>query len=188
MLQFALSKEFEDKEREALGYYKKVAYGVSGDSTLARRQPVPFDAWSRSARTIELDGTTIDGKPFKLVCAARTPRRGPLLGDMVRALQARHEAPPQPTGSLPASWANFGRRQRRRHARLGHLGSSKRRRCRGFSCSTTAAWKGVDWRSFWCSDAADDDVDRSSRQGRTGTTFEPRNLMPRSTKIVKATR
>ena len=65
MLQLALSKEFEDKEREALGYYKSVAKdfartdaGEKAAGAVRRLESV--------GRAIELEGMTIDGKAFKL--------------------------------------------------------------------------------------------------------------------------
>ncbi len=64
-LQLALSKEFEDKEREALAYYKKVATafprtdaGAKAAGAVRRLESV--------GQQIDLQGTTIDGKPFKL--------------------------------------------------------------------------------------------------------------------------
>lgn len=64
-LQLALSKEFEDKEREALGFYKKVASafprtdaGEKAAGAVRRLESV--------GQRIELQGTTIDGEPFKL--------------------------------------------------------------------------------------------------------------------------
>ncbi len=64
-LQLALSKEFEDKEREALGYYKKVAVqfpntdaGEKAAGAVRRLESV--------GQRIDLQGTTIDGKPFRL--------------------------------------------------------------------------------------------------------------------------
>jgi thiol-disulfide isomerase/thioredoxin len=64
-LQLALSKEFEDKEREALGYYKKVASqfpktdaGEKAAGAVRRLESV--------GQRIDLQGTTIDGQPFRL--------------------------------------------------------------------------------------------------------------------------
>jgi thiol-disulfide isomerase/thioredoxin len=64
-LQLALSKEFEDKEKEALSYYKKVAdafpgtdAGEKADGAVRRLESV--------GRRVPLQGRTLDGKPFRL--------------------------------------------------------------------------------------------------------------------------
>jgi thiol-disulfide isomerase/thioredoxin len=64
-LQLALVKEFDENETEALDYYKKVALGFPGtdegfkaDGAIRRLESV--------GQKIELEGTTIDGKPFRL--------------------------------------------------------------------------------------------------------------------------
>ena len=61
----ALSKEFEDKDSEALAYYKKVANlfpeadsGEMAAGAVRRLESV--------GRQVELQGTTIKGKPFRL--------------------------------------------------------------------------------------------------------------------------
>tara|TARA_R110002049_G_scaffold2750_2_gene21431 strand:- start:202840 stop:204774 length:1935 start_codon:yes stop_codon:yes gene_type:complete len=65
MLQLALSKEFEDKEREALGYYKSVAKDFAG-TDMGEKAAGAVRRLESVGRTIDLEGTTIDGKPFKL--------------------------------------------------------------------------------------------------------------------------
>ncbi|MDB4561598.1 TlpA family protein disulfide reductase [bacterium] len=64
-LNLALSKEFEDKDSEALAYYKKVANlfpeadsGEMAAGAVRRLESV--------GRQVELQGTTIKGKPFRL--------------------------------------------------------------------------------------------------------------------------
>jgi thiol-disulfide isomerase/thioredoxin len=64
-LQLALVKEFDENETEALDYYKKVASGFPGtdegfkaDGAIRRLESV--------GQKIELEGTTIEGKPFRL--------------------------------------------------------------------------------------------------------------------------
>jgi thiol-disulfide isomerase/thioredoxin len=64
-LQLALSKEFEDKEKEALSYYKKVAAafprtdaGEKAAGAVRRLESV--------GRRVDLEGRTLDGKPFQL--------------------------------------------------------------------------------------------------------------------------
>ena len=65
MLQLALSKEFEDKESDALDYYKQVAKtfastdaGAKAAGAVRRLESV--------GQEIELSGQTIDGQPFRL--------------------------------------------------------------------------------------------------------------------------
>ncbi|MFK8113009.1 MAG: redoxin domain-containing protein [Rubripirellula sp.] len=64
-LQLALSKEFEDKEKEALKFYKRVAtsfpnsdFGEKAAGAVRRLESV--------GKRIDLEGSTIDGKPFRL--------------------------------------------------------------------------------------------------------------------------
>jgi thiol-disulfide isomerase/thioredoxin len=65
MLQLALSKEFEEKESEALAFYKKVRDGYKGTDPGEKAEGAVRRLESVGQR-IELDGTTIDGKAFKL--------------------------------------------------------------------------------------------------------------------------
>ena len=100
MLQLALSKEFEDKEREALGYYKKVASSYPGTDA-GEKAAGAVRRLESVGRTIELDGTTIDGKPFKLSALRGRPVVvhywatwcEPCKQDMklLRSLQARYQ-------------------------------------------------------------------------------------------------
>ncbi len=64
-LQLALSKEFEDEEREALGYYKKVASAFP-NTDAGEKAAGAVRRLESVGRRIELEGTTIDGRPFKL--------------------------------------------------------------------------------------------------------------------------
>ncbi len=71
-LQLALSKEFEDKEREALAYYKRVASrfpnteaGEKAAGAVRRLESV--------GKQIDLQGQTIDGKPFQLASLRGKP-------------------------------------------------------------------------------------------------------------------
>ena len=72
MLQLALSKEFEDKEREALGYYKQVAKNFPGTDSGEKAEGAVRRLES-VGRTIDLDGTTIDGKSFRLAALRGRP-------------------------------------------------------------------------------------------------------------------
>jgi thiol-disulfide isomerase/thioredoxin len=65
MLQLALSKEFEDKEKEALAYYRKVRDGFKG-TEVAEKAAGAVNRLESVGRRIELKGTTIDGKTFQL--------------------------------------------------------------------------------------------------------------------------
>ena len=65
MLQLALSKEFEDKENEALAFYKKVRDGYKGTEAGEKAEGA-VRRLDSVGRRIELDGKTIDGKAFKL--------------------------------------------------------------------------------------------------------------------------
>ncbi|QDV84455.1 redoxin domain-containing protein [Stieleria magnilauensis] len=65
MLQLALAKEFEDNEKEALAYYRKVRDGYKGTEA-GEKAAGAVRRLESVGRKIELDGTTIDGKSFKL--------------------------------------------------------------------------------------------------------------------------
>ncbi|TWU41717.1 TlpA disulfide reductase family protein [Novipirellula artificiosorum] len=65
MLQLALSKEFEDKEKEALGYYKKVAVAFRGTEA-AEKAAGAARRLESVGQVIELQGLSIEGKAFKL--------------------------------------------------------------------------------------------------------------------------
>ena len=65
MLQLALSKEFEDKERDALGYYKKIAKAFRGTDAADKAEGA-IRRLESVGQTIELVGNSIDGRPFKL--------------------------------------------------------------------------------------------------------------------------
>ena len=119
MLQLALSKEFEDKEREALEYYKKVADRPSPVPTPVTKRPARCVDWSRSAEWSNWKARTIDGKPFRLSQLRGTPGRAALLGNLVRAVQAGHEAAARTPGSLPTSRLATGRREYRCHSQPG---------------------------------------------------------------------
>jgi thiol-disulfide isomerase/thioredoxin len=60
-----LSKEFEDKEREALTYYKKVASAFPGTDA-GEKAAGAVRRLESVGRRVELEGQTITGKPFKL--------------------------------------------------------------------------------------------------------------------------
>ncbi len=64
-LQLGLSKEFEDKEREALAHYKKVASQFPGTDA-GEKASGAIRRLESVGKLIELEGTSIDGKPFKL--------------------------------------------------------------------------------------------------------------------------
>lgn len=65
MLQLALSKEFEDNEKQALDYYRKVRDGFQG-SEVGEKAAGAVNRLESVGRRIELEGTTLDGKAFKL--------------------------------------------------------------------------------------------------------------------------
>ncbi len=65
MLQLGLSKEFEDKEKEALGYYRKVAESFP-NSDAGEMATGAVRRLESVGRQIELDGTTLDGQAFSL--------------------------------------------------------------------------------------------------------------------------
>ena len=65
MLQLALSKEFEDEEKEALAYYRKVRDGFKGTEA-GEKAAGAVQRLESVGRKIELQGKTIDGKDFKL--------------------------------------------------------------------------------------------------------------------------
>ena len=64
-LQLALSKEFEDKEREALVYYKKVASSFAGTDP-GEKAAGAVRRLESIGRRVELRGRTIDGNAFQL--------------------------------------------------------------------------------------------------------------------------
>ena len=64
-LQMAFSKEFEDKEKEALRYYKKVTKSFAGTAA-AERAEGAVRRLESVGHTIELEGSTLDGKSFRL--------------------------------------------------------------------------------------------------------------------------
>ncbi|MEO1530380.1 MAG: TlpA disulfide reductase family protein [Planctomycetota bacterium] len=65
MLQLALSKEFEEKEKEALSYYKTVSAEFRGTEAGEKAAGAVRRLESVGQR-IELEGSTIGGKQFKL--------------------------------------------------------------------------------------------------------------------------
>ncbi|TWT94680.1 redoxin domain-containing protein [Stieleria varia] len=65
MLQLALSKEFEDKEREALGYYKTVATEFTG-TDMGKKAAGAVRRLESIGKPVELQGKTIGGDAFQL--------------------------------------------------------------------------------------------------------------------------
>ncbi len=65
MLQLALSKEFEEKEKDALAYYRKVATAFP-ESSAGEKAAGAVRRLESVGKTIELAGTTLDGKPLSL--------------------------------------------------------------------------------------------------------------------------
>ncbi len=65
MLQLALSKEFEDKEREALRYYRRVASDFAGTDA-GQKATGAARRLESVGRQIDFNGPTIDGKQFSL--------------------------------------------------------------------------------------------------------------------------
>ncbi len=64
-LQLALSREFEDKEKEALAFYRKVASAFPGTDA-GEKAAGAVRRLDSVGKKIDLEGTTIDGKPFQL--------------------------------------------------------------------------------------------------------------------------
>jgi len=64
-LNLALSKEFEDKDKEALAYYKKVVslFSKTSSGEIAAGAVRRLESVGRE---VDLEGTTLDGKPFRL--------------------------------------------------------------------------------------------------------------------------
>ena len=71
-LQLALSKEFEDKEKEALVFYKKVATNFPGTEA-GEKAAGAVRRLDSVGRRIELEGDTLDGKSFKLTALRGRP-------------------------------------------------------------------------------------------------------------------
>lgn len=65
MLQLALSKEFEAKEKEALSYYRKVASSFQG-TRAAEKAAGAIRRLESVGQSVQLEGTTLGGKAFKL--------------------------------------------------------------------------------------------------------------------------
>ncbi len=65
MLQLALSKEFEDKEREALGYYKQVADAFP-NTDAGEKAAGAARRLDSIGKVVELEGRTLDGKSLRL--------------------------------------------------------------------------------------------------------------------------
>ena len=64
-LNLALSKEFEDKDKQALAYYKKVV-NLFPKSNAGEMAAGAIRRLESVGREVELEGTTILGKPFRL--------------------------------------------------------------------------------------------------------------------------
>ncbi len=100
MLQLALSKEFEDKEKDALGYYKKVAASFSGTDA-ADKASGAIRRLESVGQVIDLQGESIEGKPFRMSALRGRPVIlhywatwcEPCKQDMklLRSLQARYQ-------------------------------------------------------------------------------------------------
>ncbi len=71
-LQMALSKEFEGKEDEALAFYKKVATAFPGTDA-GEKAAGAARRLDSVGRQIELEGNTIQGKPFSLASLRGKP-------------------------------------------------------------------------------------------------------------------
>lgn len=65
LLQLALGKEFENNEKEALSYYKKIVKDFRGNEA-ASKAAGAIRRLDSIGKSVELDGRTIDGKPFRL--------------------------------------------------------------------------------------------------------------------------
>jgi thiol-disulfide isomerase/thioredoxin len=71
-MQLALSKEFEDKESEALSFYKRVAQSFP-NSDAGQKAAGAVRRLESVGQTIELEGTTLDGKRFRLASLRGRP-------------------------------------------------------------------------------------------------------------------
>lgn len=65
LLQLALGKEFENNEKEALTYYKKIVADFRGNEA-ANKATGAIRRLDSIGRRVELEGRTIDGKAFRL--------------------------------------------------------------------------------------------------------------------------
>jgi thiol-disulfide isomerase/thioredoxin len=65
LLQLALSKEFEDKERDAMRYYRRVASDFARTDA-GRKAAGAVRRLDSEGKRIDFRGTTIDGRAFKL--------------------------------------------------------------------------------------------------------------------------
>jgi thiol-disulfide isomerase/thioredoxin len=71
-LQLGLSKEFEDKEKEALVFYKKVAANFPGTAA-GNRAAGAVKRLESVGRRIDLEGDTLDGRSFDLAALRGRP-------------------------------------------------------------------------------------------------------------------
>ena len=71
-MQLALSKEFEDKEDEALAFYKRVAQSFP-NSDAGEKAAGAVRRLESVGQTIQLEGQTLDGKSFRLASLRGRP-------------------------------------------------------------------------------------------------------------------
>lgn len=71
-MQLALSKEFEDKEKEALAFYKRVASSFQGTDA-GEKAAGAVRRLESVGQTLDLNGQTIDGKSFRLAALRGKP-------------------------------------------------------------------------------------------------------------------
>jgi len=72
MLQLALGKEFENDEKEALGYYRQVVKSFPG-TTAAGKAEGAIRRLDSIGKPVDLQGTSLDGKSFRLAALRGRP-------------------------------------------------------------------------------------------------------------------
>ena len=101
MLQLAIGDEFSGKEKEAVDWFGRIASDFP-KSDLAPKAAGAKRRLESVGKTIPLKGKTLDGRPFDLAAGQGQGRADPLLGHLVRAVQAGH-------GHDPALQAKYGK-------------------------------------------------------------------------------
>ena len=72
LLQLALGKEFENNEKEALAYYQQIVKDFRGNEA-ANKATGAIRRLDSIGKRVELEGRTIEGKPFRLSALAGRP-------------------------------------------------------------------------------------------------------------------
>ncbi|MEM9644789.1 MAG: redoxin domain-containing protein, partial [Planctomycetota bacterium] len=72
MLQLALGEEFEDNEKEALGFYRQIVRDFRGTDA-ARKAAGAIRRLDSIGKQVDLTGTTLQGKAFRLASLRNRP-------------------------------------------------------------------------------------------------------------------